>query len=142
MNSKTFPGTVESIDLIRHYISEIAQSAGLDKKSSYNLKLAADEIATNIVLYGYEEPGLEGNIEVLDEQTEEALTVIFEDTSAPFDPLARELPDEEDLTKPLEERQIGGLGIFLTVKGVDDFSYERVGEKNRNIFKMLKGRVS
>ena len=138
MQSKTFPGTVESIDLIRHYIAEIAQNAGLGKKASYNLKLAADEIATNIVLYGYEEPGLEGDIEVLHEQTGEALTVIFEDTTDPFDPLARELPDEEDLAKPLEERKIGGLGIFLTVKGVDDFSYERVGEKNRNIFKMFR----
>ncbi|WP_373514738.1 ATP-binding protein [Persicitalea sp.] len=137
MHSKTFPGTVESIDSIRHYIADIAQSAGLDKKASYNLKLAVDEIATNIVLYGYEEPGLEGNIDVLHEQTDEALTVVFEDTSAPFDPLARELPDEEDLAKPLEERKIGGLGIFLTVKGVDDFSYERVEGKNRNIFKML-----
>ncbi len=137
MQSKTFPGTVESIDAIRQYIAALAQNAGLDKKASYNLKLAADEIATNIVLYGYEEPGLDGTIEVLHEQTEEALTVILEDSSAPFDPLARELPDAEDLTKPLEERQIGGLGIFLTIKGVDEFSYERVDGKNRNVFRVL-----
>ena len=126
MESKIFPGTVESIDLIRQYIAELSQQAGLSKKAGYNLRLAADEIATNIVLYGYEEAGREGNIEVLHKLTDEGLEVVFEDTAAPFDPLARELPDEEDLSQPLEERKIGGLGIFLTVKGVDDFSYERV----------------
>ncbi|MPR35321.1 ATP-binding protein [Salmonirosea aquatica] len=138
MESKVFPGTVESIDLIRQHISELAQQAGLSKKASYNLRLAADEIATNIVLYGYEEAGLEGEIEVLHAFTDEGLVVVFEDTAAPFDPLTRELPDEEDLALPLEERNIGGLGIFLTVKGVDDFSYERVADRNRNIFKMNK----
>lgn len=138
MESKIFPGKVESIDLIRQYIAELSQQAGLSKKAGYNLRLAADEIATNIVLYGYEEAGLEGNIEVLHEFTDEGLVVVFEDTAAPFDPLARELPDEEDLALPLEERKIGGLGIFLTVKGVDDFSYERIDNRNRNIFKMNK----
>jgi len=138
MESKIFPGTVESIDLIRQYIAELSQQAGLSKKAGYNLRLAADEIATNIVLYGYEEAGREGNIEVLHKLTDEGLEVVFEDTAAPFDPLARELPDEEDLSQPLEERKIGGLGIFLTVKGVDDFSYERVADRNRNIFKMNK----
>lgn len=138
MESKLFPGTVESIDLIRQYIAELAQQAGLSKKAGYNLRLAADEIATNIVLYGYEAAGLEGNIEVLHELTDDGLKVVFEDTAAPFDPLARELPDDEDLALPLEERNVGGLGIFLTVKGVDDFSYERVADRNRNIFKMNK----
>jgi serine/threonine-protein kinase RsbW len=136
MESQIFPGTVESIDLIRHYIADLSQQAGLNKKAGYNLRLAADEIATNIVLYGYEEAGREGNINVLHKLTDEQLEIIFEDTAAPFDPLARELPDEEDLTLPLEERKIGGLGIFLTVKGVDEFSYERVADRNRNIFRM------
>jgi serine/threonine-protein kinase RsbW len=136
MESKIFPGTVESIDLIRQYIKEISALAGLGKKATYNLMLAADEIATNIMLYGYEKAGLTGNLKVLHTITEDELVVIFEDQGIPFDPLARELPDEEDLSKPLEERSIGGLGIFLTVNGIDDFSYEYVDNQNRNIFKM------
>jgi serine/threonine-protein kinase RsbW len=136
MESKTFPGTVDSIDQIRQYIMEIAQRAGLGKKPTYNLMLAADEIATNIILYGYEEAGRQGNVEVLHAVTDTELTVMFEDTAVPFDPTSRELPDEEDLTKPLEDRHIGGLGIFLTVKGVDDFQYEPTSTGNRNIFKM------
>ncbi|TDB64013.1 ATP-binding protein [Arundinibacter roseus] len=136
MESRTFPGTVDSIDQIRHYIMEISQAAGLGKKPTYNLMLAADEIATNIILYGYQEANQEGDIDVIHSLTDTELTVIFEDTATPFDPLQRELPDEEDLTKPLEERSIGGLGIFLTVQGVDEFSYEYVENRNRNIFKM------
>ena len=136
MESKIFSGTVESIDQIRQYIKEISELAGLGKKPTYNLMLAADEIATNIVLYGYEKPGLVGNIKVLTTRTEDELVVIFEDEAVPFDPLARDLPEEEDLMKPLEERAIGGLGIFLTVNGVDDFAYEYVDNHNRNIFKM------
>lgn len=136
MESRKFPGTVDSIDQIRHHIKEISAEAGLNKKAAYNLMLAADEIATNIILYGYDESGIEGELNVLHAQTEHELIVIFEDQAPPFDPLRRELPDEEDLTKPLEERAIGGLGIFLTVRGVDDFSYEYIDNTNRNIFKM------
>lgn len=136
MESKTFPGTVDSIDQIRQYIKEIAQRAGLGKKPAYNLMLAADEIATNIILYGYEQAGREGDVEVLHTITDNELTVIFEDTAIPFDPTNHELPDEEDLTKPLEERHIGGLGIFLTITGVDEFLYEPTSNGNRNIFKM------
>lgn len=136
MESKIFPGTVESIDQIRQYIKEISELASLGKKPTYNLMLAADEIATNIVLYGYEKSGHDGDINVLHSLSEDELVVIFEDEAIPFNPLTRELPEEEDLLKPLEERAIGGLGIFLTINGVDEFAYEYVDNHNRNIFKM------
>lgn len=136
METKSFPGVVDSLDELRDYIGELAQKAGLVKKSTYSLKLAIDEIATNIILYGYERAGLKADFIVLSEITEEDLIVILEDVAAAFDPLSREMPDHEDLTMALEEREIGGLGIFLTINGVDDFSYEYKDGKNRNIFIM------
>ena len=136
METKSFPGVVDSLDELRDYIGELAQKAGLAKKSTYSLKLAIDEIATNIILYGYERTGLKADFIVLSEITEDKLTVILEDVAAAFDPLSREMPDHEDLTMALEEREIGGLGIFLTINGVDDFSYEYKDGKNRNIFIM------
>ena len=136
MESKSFPGVVDSLDELRAYIGELSQKAGLAKKATYSLKLAIDEIATNIILYGYEKAGLVADIKVLSEITEQELIVILEDEASAFDPLAREIPDEEDLTMALEDREIGGLGIFLTIKGVDDFSYEYVDGKNRNTFIM------
>ncbi len=136
MERKRFPGTVDSLDTLREYIGTLALEAGLSKKSTYSLKLAIDEIATNIILYGYEAAGLKASYTVESEITSEELIVVLEDEAAAFDPLAREMPDAEDLSIPLEERQIGGLGIFLTVNGVDDFSYAYTDGKNRNRFVM------
>jgi len=136
MELKTFPATVDSLDPLRQYVKDVSQQAGLDKKATYNLILAVDEIATNIILYGYEKAGLEGVIDVLTEVSDNRLKVVFEDDAAPFDPTTRELPDEEDFDLPLEERPIGGLGIYLTINGVSEFSYEYINNRNRNIFEV------
>ncbi|WP_291040935.1 ATP-binding protein [Dyadobacter sp. 50-39] len=136
METKSFPGVVDSLDPLRDYIGELAARAGLSKKKTYSLILAADEIATNIILYGYERAGLTGDFSVLSEVTDSALTIILEDIAEAFDPLARELPSEEDLARSLDEREIGGLGIFLTVNGVDEFSWEYADGRNRNKFVM------
>ncbi len=134
MELKTFPAHVDSLDPLRQYVKEISQQAGLDKKATYNLILAVDEIATNIILYGYQNAGLEGIIDVKTEVADNQLKVIFEDDAAPFDPTTRELPDQEDFDLPLDERPIGWLGIYLTVNGVSEFKYEYSDNRNRNIF--------
>lgn len=136
METKSFPGVVDSLDLLRDYISTLAAKAGLGKKPTYSLILAVDEIATNIILYGYERAGIVADFTVLSEITDSELVVILEDVAKPFDPLSRELPDADYLASELEDREIGGLGIFLTVNGVDEFSYEYADEKNRNKFVM------
>ena len=136
METKSFPGVVDSLDSLRDYIGELSKRAGLSKKSTYSLKLAVDEIVTNIILYGYEKVGLIADYVVESEITDEQLTVIIKDEAAAFDPLAKELPNQEDLTRSLEDREIGGLGIFLTIHGVDEFSYEYANEKNCNKFIM------
>ena len=138
MESKSFPGVVDSLDGLRDYVDELSRQAGLAKKATYGLKLAVDEIATNIILYGYEKAGLVADFRVLSEITEQELIVILEDEAAAFDPLAKQMPDASDLSKSLEDREIGGLGIFLTIKGVDNFSYEYFNGKNRNVFVMKK----
>lgn len=138
MESKSFPGVVDSLDELRDYVGELSQKAGLAKKATYGLKLAVDEIATNIILYGYEKAGLIADFRVLSEINDRELIVIIEDEAAAFDPLAKQMPDEDDLSKSLDDREIGGLGIFLTVKGVDSFSYEYFNGKNRNVFVMKR----
>ena len=50
--------------------------------------------------------------------------VTIQDSAVPFDPLSKEMPSKEDLSKPLNERPIGGLGIFLVLNGLDEFRYE------------------
>lgn len=134
MESLIVPGLLDSLKPIRDYVNHAAEIAGLDKKDRYSLFLAIDEVATNIVLHGYEEAGLTGDIKIDVDMTPDFLTIILEDTGKEYDPTTRELPTEEDLNQPLEERPIGGLGIFLTLDGIDEFQYKRINNRNRNTF--------
>lgn len=134
MKSLCLPATLAALEPIGDYVVEATTRAGLDASAAYKLRLAVDEIATNIITHGYEEAGLSGDVCVSGDLSETSLAVVLEDSGVPFDPLSRPLPSEDDLNLPLEERTIGGLGIYLVLKGVDQFRYERVGERNRNIF--------
>ena len=134
MESKTFAGTLDSLGPIRDYVTAAAKTAGLDKKRTYDLCLAVDEIATNIIVHGYEDSGRSGVIDIGVVIEHQKLTVTLEDDGEPFDPMQGKLPKEEDLSRPLEERPIGGLGLFLALEGVDEFKYERAAGRNRNSF--------
>ena len=132
MQSITVPGLLESLSEIGKFVNAAAASAGLDKKAAYRLRLAVDEVATNIIVHGYQEAGLSGEVRVFSEISRDTLSITLEDTAIPFDPRALAFPAHVD--KPIEERPIGGLGIFLTKKNVDRFEYEYVNKRNRNIF--------
>lgn len=129
-----FPGVLDSLSPIREFVNEAARLAGIGEQAAYRLRLAVDEIATNIIVHGYEEAALTGDIHVRIDVSDDAFTVALEDSAAAFDPTARSLPSAEALSAPLEERAVGGLGIMLALEGVDEFRYEREGMKNRNIF--------
>lgn len=126
------PGQLSSLSAIAQYVLAAASRAGLDKKASYKLRLAIDEVATNIIVHGYAEAGLAGDITIKAEVSPERLVIRLEDRAIAFDPTSQQQPDCLDL--PLQQRQIGGLGVFLAVDGVDSFDYEFVGGCNHNIF--------
>jgi len=132
MENLTVAGTLDSLDAIAKYVMAVAAATGLDKKTSYNLRLAVDEIATNIIIHGYDEAGREGVLELQAFVDEETLTISLKDTGVPYNPNQRLTPD--DLDQPLEQRKIGGLGVYIAIQGVDKFIYERVGDQNHNIF--------
>jgi serine/threonine-protein kinase RsbW len=141
MDSLTLPGTLEALAPIRTYVEAAAVQAGLDKKRVYRLTLAVDEIVSNSIIHGYEETGLTGNVIIRADLQPDDLTVYVEDQALPYDPLGKEAPT--NLGASLEDRDIGGLGVFLAVKNVDEFRYEYSNGKNRNIFVMkLKQKVS
>lgn len=135
METLTVPGTLNSLGAIAQYVSRVASAAGLDKKAYYKLRLAVDEIATNIITYGYEKAGLAGNLYLHVEIDESTLSLSIEDTAISYDPRQQTLPQKE-LQKALDKRSIGGLGIYLALEGVDEFRYERVNNRNRNTFVM------
>jgi phosphoserine phosphatase RsbU/P len=130
--SLTIPGNLDSLDEVAGYVMKAATEAGLERKVIYRLRLAVDEIATNIVMHGYEEAGLSGDIEIHSRIDADALTIYLEDSGVGYDPHLDKIP--EDIDKPIEERRIGGLGVYLAVQNVDKFLYERVGERNRHTF--------
>lgn len=132
--------TLDALEPIRTFVEEAAALAGLDRKRGYRLMLAVDEIATNVITHGYDEAGLVGDVVIICELDETSVTITLEDDALPFDPFT--LAEPADLHAPVEERSIGGLGVFLTIRGVDSFLYRRVGAKNHNVFVMARGGVS
>jgi serine/threonine-protein kinase RsbW len=135
----TVPGVLDSLEQIRRFVEEHAEAAALDKKALYKLTLAIDEIASNIISYGYEENGLSGDILLRAESTDSELLITLEDSAVAYDPRETDIDAENEIVKPLGERDIGGLGLFLAVNGVDRFEYEYVNNRNRNVFVMLRG---
>jgi anti-sigma regulatory factor (Ser/Thr protein kinase) len=133
-NPLTVPAKLESLADVTAFVLAAADAAGLGPQARYRLRLAVDELATNIVTHGY--PNAPGHgpmptIEVRTRTDEKALTVILEDAGIPFDP--RQVPAPADLHLPPEQRALGGLGVHLALTGVDQFQYERVGDRNRNV---------
>jgi serine/threonine-protein kinase RsbW len=134
MNALTVPGALDSLGAIANFVMAATTAAGLDKKAAYQLRLAVDEIATNIIIHGYEEAGYAGEIDLHVKIDASTLTLTIADTAIAYDPQAQDLPDATDFAQPLDQRPIGGLGVYLAIQGVDRFMYERVNDHNRNIF--------
>jgi len=136
MDKRSFPAVLDSLAELRRFARDAAAAAGVDEAKSYQLQLAVDEIATNIISYGYGDAGASSLVTVGSEVRDGRLIVTLEDTAPAFDPRGKSLPEAEELERPLEERGIGGLGIFLAVNGVDRFDYRREGGRNLNIFEV------
>lgn len=132
MEPLVVPGTLESLGAIRDLVRTAAGAAGLDTPAAYRLTLAVDEIASNIVMHGYEEAGRSGDIRVWSETDEGALRIVLEDTGATYD--VSSYGDPKNLDRPLSERTEGGLGVYLAIQGVDAFSYASERGRNRHTF--------
>ena len=138
MQSLIVPGKLDSLEKIRKYILKAAKNADLEKARAYKLSLAVDEIATNIINYGYQRAGVEGDISVEADLDEHALTITLDDTSGYFDPTLKPPPSPSDFTQPLGERSMGGWGVYLAIQSVDQFHYYRDDDHNHNIFIMYR----
>lgn len=114
---------VENLAEIRRFVREEAKALGAGEEAICDLELAVDEAACNIICHGYERRG--GTIEVRVERNGDRLTVRLCDEAPPFDPTLHPPPD---VTLPLEERPLGGLGIFLMRQSVDEMVYRATAE--------------
>jgi len=122
----------ESLKALRDYAVLAAERAGLAKNRVEALKMAVDEYATNIITYGYHDAGFDGEIFADAALSDEYLVFSMTDSAAAYDPTTR--PNPTNLEDPLEERGIGGYGIMLVRESVDEWRYERQGNRNCNHF--------
>jgi serine/threonine-protein kinase RsbW len=136
MEKRWLPAVPPSLAEIRRYVKEAADSTGIEQAKAYRLRLAVDEIATNIITYGYTDAGAAAVISIVGEISDDALVITLEDQATAFDPRTMQMPEAEDLAKPLEERAMGGMGIFLAIQGVDRFDYRRENGRNVNVFEV------
>ncbi len=132
MESITIPATLDSLAIISQFITDATTQVGLDDHSAWQVQLAVDEAATNIIQHGYDH--VSGEI-VLSWQVEGPdLVVTLHDTGRRFNPDDVPAPD---ITSPLEERQAGGLGIFLMGKLMDAVRFE-FDDQHGNLLTMIK----
>ncbi len=122
---------ISEIVSVREVIGKFCRDGGLAVKAVNNIKLAIDEILTNVISYAFKD---RSDHEIIVRICLEKFYVHIEveDDGWRFNPL--ELPDP-DIEKPLEERQIGGLGVYLVRKIMDGVEYRRENDKNILIMK-------
>jgi serine/threonine-protein kinase RsbW len=114
---------VKYLVVVRRFVQEAVMVYGGTQRAADDLIQAADELSANIILHGYQ--GQPGEIEIIVRPEGEGVAVILRDRAPHFDPASIREPD---LNTPLEERQIGGLGIFLSRKLTDEMRYQALPE--------------
>jgi len=127
-----FKNNLSELEKLNLVLAEFGERYHLPSKVLFNLNLALEEILTNIISYGYDDRE-EHEIIVRLSLEQGELTAEVEDDGLPFNPL--EAP-EPDLNKPLEERPVGGLGIHLVRKLMDELAYQRQEGRNLLLFKI------
>jgi len=127
ITQRTFPARLDQLSIIGDFVTESASAMDVDDQDLFAIQMAVDEAATNIVLHGYSEAGQEGFFWIGCWKEGSDFVVQLRDRGRPFDP--SEVP-EPDLHAPLEERQEGGLGIFLMRRLMDQVDFATEGEEN------------
>ncbi len=127
MQERTFEAKIENITGVTAFVDEWLEGLDCGMKAQLQIDVALDELFSNIAQYAYAPGTGDATIRLeFDEATRRA-SITFIDGGVPYDPLQKEDPD---VNKPVEERAIGGLGIFLVKKTMDGMEYARRDDKN------------
>lgn len=121
MKELTTEATVENIGVVTDFVNEHLQELNCPMKAQLQIDIAIDELFSNIAHYAYNPDT--GSATVRVDVTEQPMTVriTFIDNGVPYDPLAAAAPD---ISLSAEEREIGGLGIYLVRQTMDEVTYE------------------
>ena len=124
---------LSELDNLCRHLETFAQKTGLPKKFVFEINLVLDELFTNIISYGFDDDN-EHIIKITMTPGNEKLCLCIEDDGKPFNPVEFQTPK---VSGSIEECKVGGLGIHIIRKLIDDICYERCEDKN--IIKLKKG---
>lgn len=128
----TIRNAVDELNRVVVLLEQLEEECQLPAGSMLPINLVLEEALSNVIFYAYE-AGSSQEIHIEIEYVAPRLKITIKDTGKAFDPTQKEDPN---LHLPVEERPIGGLGIFLMRKIMDEISYERLGKEN--ILRMTK----
>jgi anti-sigma regulatory factor (Ser/Thr protein kinase) len=133
MKELTVDATVENIAPVTDFVDELLENCNCPMKAEMQINVAIDELLSNIAQYAYTPDVGPATIRV--EVVEDPLAVVltFIDSGVPYDPLAS---DDPDVTLSAEQRAMGGLGIYMVKKSMDDITYEY--KNGQNILRIKK----
>ena len=133
MKEKVFSASKDALSEVMAFTEECLESFDCPMKSSMAICVAVEEIFVNIASYAYGDGIGEASLCFDFDENERLMTLVVSDEGIPFNPLEREEPD---ITLSAADRDIGGLGIFITKKTMDTVSYKN--ENGKNILTMTK----
>ena len=133
MTTKTFPAKLETLPEVLGFVEELLESYECPMKVQTAICVAIEEVFVNIAHYAYGEGEGDMTLGIGFDQDHRCVTFRMADKGKPFDPLKKPDPD---ITLSAEEREIGGLGIFITKKTMDTVTYAY--EQGENILTMIK----
>ena len=131
MRQITVPARIERLDDIFDFVESMMRNAGIDSNCQNNIKIAVEEIFVNIASYAYQNG--DGEVSVCADVGSERFSVEFRDSGNPYNPLERTDPD---ISLSAQEREIGGLGILMVKKMMDNVKYRY--ENGMNILTIEK----
>ena len=131
-SSFSFPADKKEVGRVVDFINGFLEKKDMNSKIISQIDIAVDEICSNIFNYAYKDK--KGQVLVEISYQDKMVTIRFIDTGVKFNPLEKEDPD---VNLSLQERKIGGLGIYLVKQLMDDVKYE-YSLKNENILTIIK----
>lgn len=131
MTTKVFPASRDQLTAAIAFIEEELEKIDCPMKTVMQIDICVEEMFINVASYAYDGEG--GEIALSVDEANDTVSITLTDDGMPFDPLAK---DDPDITLSAEERSIGGLGIFMVKKSMNEVHYER--QDNKNIFTMTK----
>ena len=133
MKEMTIPATVGNIEKVTAFVDEQLEQIDCPPKAQMQIDIAIDELFGNIAQYAYNPDIGPATVRVEVTQSPISVVITFIDHGIPYDPLKTAEPD---ITLSAEERTIGGLGIFMVKKTIDEITYEY--KNGQNILRIRK----